>query len=169
MLHPMGMQEPKPKFEYRDRSQIRLGRRSGALIAAIIRLAPSGSCSSRGLFGLRKTVVTGKGRLGGRRHPPRLLAAMWIYGYSCGVGSARALERMQAHEPGLRWLCADDVVNHHTLSDFRSRDSQALDALFTQVLAAHGAGAIGGFEDGGSRRDQDQSGERRGSYHRKRR
>jgi hypothetical protein len=33
---------------------------------------------------------------GRRAVPPRLLAALWIYGYSLGVGSARALERMLA-------------------------------------------------------------------------
>jgi hypothetical protein len=65
-----------------------------------------------------------------------LLAALWIYGYSLGIGSARALERMQAHEPGLRWLCADEAVNHHTLSDFRVRRGEALDALFSQILTA---------------------------------
>jgi transposase len=68
--------------------------------------------------------------------PPQLLAALWIYAYSLGIGSAQALERMQSRERGLRWLCADEPVDHHTLSDFRLRHEEALDALFSQVLAA---------------------------------
>lgn len=42
---------------------------------------------------------------------------------------------MQSHEAGLRWLCADESANHHTLSDFRVRYEEALDGLFSQVLA----------------------------------
>ena len=68
--------------------------------------------------------------------PPQLLISIWLYGYSLGVASARALSRMMDHEPGLRWLSADQEINHHTLSDFRVRHAEALKGLFTQVLAA---------------------------------
>jgi transposase len=68
--------------------------------------------------------------------PPRLLISVWTYGYSIGVASARALSRLMEHEPGLRWLTAAEMVNHHTLSDFRVRHGEALKAVFTQVLAA---------------------------------
>lgn len=169
MLHPMGMQEPKPKFEYRDRSQIRLGPVDlEALIAAdhparaIWELLESMDFSA-----YESTVVTREGQAGRSATPPRLLAAIWIYGYSCGVGSARALERMQAHEPGLRWLCADDVVNHHTLSDFRSRDSQALDALFVQVLAAMEQAQLVDLRTVAHDGTKIRAASGRGSYHRK--
>lgn len=132
------MQDAKPKFEHRDRSQVYLGPVDlEALIGA--------DHAVRGIWELVGTldfsayesqVVTREGQAGRAATPPRLLAAIWIYGYSLGIGSARALERMQHHEPGLRWLCADEVVNHHTLSDFRTADSEALEELFAQVLAA---------------------------------
>jgi len=43
---------------------------------------------------------------------------------------------MQADEPGLRWLCADEAVNHHTLSDFRVRRGEALGVLLSQLSTA---------------------------------
>ena len=67
--------------------------------------------------------------------PPRLLVSVLAYGYTLGTGSARELERMMEHEPGLRWLVAMEKVNHHTLSDFRRQDLEKLKGIFTQVLA----------------------------------
>jgi transposase len=77
-----------------------------------------------------------EGRAGAERIDPRLLISVWVYGLTLGVGSARELERRLEQEPGLRWLCGDEPVNHHTLSDFRVAHSEALDNLFSQVLAA---------------------------------
>lgn len=65
---------------------------------------------------------------------PRLLASIWIYSYSLGVASARAIERMMSYEPGLRWLAGTEVINHHTLSDFRVMDKEGLEGLFAQFL-----------------------------------
>ena len=76
-----------------------------------------------------------EGTVGAPRHSPRLLVSVWIYAYSQGIASARALERMMSHEPGLRWLCADDPINYHTLSDFRSSQREKLNDLFAKVLA----------------------------------
>jgi transposase len=67
--------------------------------------------------------------------PPRLLAAIWLYGYSIGVASARALSRMTAWDPGLRWLTGCTEINAHTLSDFRVDDKERLDGLFTNMVA----------------------------------
>lgn len=66
--------------------------------------------------------------------PARLQASVWIYGYTLAVASARALERMMPHEPGLRWLTADQPINHHTLSDFRVGHKEALESVFAQLL-----------------------------------
>lgn len=66
---------------------------------------------------------------------PRLLASIWIYSYTLGVASARAIERMMAYEPGLRWLAGAEVINHHTLSDFRVIDPEGVEGLLTQFLA----------------------------------
>lgn len=66
---------------------------------------------------------------------PRLLASVWMYAHTLGVGSARAVERMQVYEPGLQWLTAGEIINHHTLSDFRITETKKLERLFSQVLA----------------------------------
>jgi len=78
-----------------------------------------------------KVVEGGQGRSG---HDPRLLAALWIYAYSQGINSARELSRMCSYEPGCQWLTGLEEVNHHTLSDFRTRDKEGQDELFKQVL-----------------------------------
>lgn len=67
---------------------------------------------------------------------PRLLFSVWVYGYSQGIASARALERLMEHEPALRWLCGGQRINHHTLSDFRVSDTEKLEDLIAQLLAA---------------------------------
>jgi hypothetical protein len=41
---------------------------------------------------------------------------------------------MMQHEPGLRWLTADQIVNHHTLADFRVGHKEALDDVLAQFL-----------------------------------
>lgn len=77
-----------------------------------------------------------EGVAGADRTDPRLLISVWVYGLTLGIGSARELERRLAQEPGLRWLCGDEAINHHTLSDFRVEHSGALEKIFSQVLAA---------------------------------
>jgi transposase len=66
---------------------------------------------------------------------PALLVALWLYAITRGVGSARELERLCQDHRGFRWLCGGVTVNHHTLSDFRVGHADALDKLFSQVLA----------------------------------
>ena len=65
---------------------------------------------------------------------PKLLIAVWLYGTSEGVGSARELARLCEQHDAYRWLCGGVRVNHHTLSDFRVEHGAALDELLTQVL-----------------------------------
>jgi len=78
-----------------------------------------------------KVVEGGKGR---SNSDPRLLTALWIYGYSEGVSSARELSRMCSYEPGCQWLAGLSEVSYHTLSDFRKFDKKFLDGIFVQVL-----------------------------------
>lgn len=66
---------------------------------------------------------------------PRLLISIWIYAITLGIHSAREISRQMGCEPGLQWLAGLRVVNHHTLSDFRSRNEPALRRLFEQVIA----------------------------------
>lgn len=68
-------------------------------------------------------------------HSPQVLTSVWIYAFSKGLHSAREIERQMHYEPGLRWLTGLNVVNHHSLSDFRVGNGAALRELFEQVLA----------------------------------
>ena len=66
---------------------------------------------------------------------PRLLISLWIYAYSEKIGSGREIERAcrQLH-PGFGWLTGLTVINHHTLSGFRTAHREALEQLFVEVL-----------------------------------
>lgn len=77
-----------------------------------------------------------QGRAGAGRTDPRLLVSVWVYGLTLGIGAARELARRLSQDPGLRWLCGDEEINAHTLSDFRVAHQAALDGLFSQLLAA---------------------------------
>ena len=76
-----------------------------------------------------KTKQGQKGRAG---WDPRLLVSIWVYAYSEGVSSAREIEREMEYEPGLLWLSALEVVNHHTLPDFRVGQEAPLEKLFAE-------------------------------------
>lgn len=76
-----------------------------------------------------------EGVAGRSAHSPQVLAAVWIYAFSKGLHSAREIERQMHYEPGLRWLTGLKPINHHTLSDFRVGQGEALRELFEQVLA----------------------------------
>jgi transposase len=75
-----------------------------------------------------------EGNVGRSAISPHLLLSIWIYSYSRGVSSARQISREMEHEPGLQWLAGMEVVNHHTLSDFRVAHGSALQNLMEQVL-----------------------------------
>ncbi len=87
------------------------------------------------LDGLDAPLRTRQGLAGRPAWPPRLLVAVWVWALSEGIGSARQIERLSEHHPALLWLCGLEVISHQTLSDFRSSHSEALDQLFTEVLA----------------------------------
>ena len=67
---------------------------------------------------------------------PKLLVALWLYACVRGIGSARELARQCEENVTFRWLCGGVSVNHRRLSDFRTDHGEALDALFTQVIAS---------------------------------
>ena len=65
---------------------------------------------------------------------PQLLISLWIYAYKDGVSSAREIARLCEYHPAYQWLTGLEVVNYHTLADFRIRHKGALDQLFIEVL-----------------------------------
>jgi transposase len=76
-----------------------------------------------------------EGGAGRSAFDPQLLISIWIYAYSRGIASAREISRLCEIDPAFQWLTGLDTINHHTLSDFRVAHREALDELFTQVLA----------------------------------
>jgi hypothetical protein len=48
-----------------------------------------------------------------------LLISIWVYAYSRGIGSAREISRLCEIDPAFQWLTGMNLINHHTLSDFR--------------------------------------------------
>jgi transposase len=79
-------------------------------------------------------VKTREGEAGRPCWEPRLLFSVWVYGYTRGVASARAISRMMSYEPGMRWLAADQEINYHTVADFRVGHEEALKEMFAQFL-----------------------------------
>ena len=66
---------------------------------------------------------------------PKILLCLWLYATSDGVGSAREIERLCGLHDAYRWICGGVSVNYHSLSDFRVAHGDALQELFTQLLA----------------------------------
>lgn len=73
---------------------------------------------------------------------PQLLVSLWVYSYSRGVSSARAIERLCEHDPPYQWLTGMESLSAHTLSDFRVAHADALRDLFVQVLALLSAAGL---------------------------
>jgi transposase len=88
------------------------------------------------LSGFSAGVKAVDGVAGRPAYDPRLLISLWVYAYSQKISSAREVERRCGYDPAFQWLTGMEEVNHHTLSDFRIQHQEALDKLFTQLLAA---------------------------------
>lgn len=91
---------------------------------------------SGGLSAFYEPIKARAGVVGRDATDPRLLFALWLYGCTDGVGSARELARLCADSAPYRWLCGGVTVNHHLLADFRVGFGGALDELFGRVLAS---------------------------------
>jgi transposase len=86
------------------------------------------------LSGYSGEIRAVEGQAGRPAWDPRLLISLWVYGYSEGVGSGRAIEQMCEWDPAYQWLTGARVVNAHTLTDFRVKHEKALKELFVQIL-----------------------------------
>ena len=86
------------------------------------------------LSGFTAEIASVEGEAGRPAYDPQLLISLWIYAYSEGVSSAREVARRCDYHPTYPWLTGCEVVNHHSLSDFRVEHQAALDELFAQVL-----------------------------------
>lgn len=77
---------------------------------------------------------------------PQLLISLWVYAQSQGIGSAREIERRCEWDPAFQWLAGLEVVNYHTLADFRVQRKEELDELFTQLLGVLSAEGLVSLE-----------------------
>lgn len=75
-----------------------------------------------------------EGEAGRSAFDPQLKISLWIYSYSKGISSGREISRLCEYDPAYQWLTGMEIINHHTLSDFRIKHKEALDELFIQVL-----------------------------------
>jgi len=77
-----------------------------------------------------------EGMVGRDATDPGLLISLWLYACIRGIGSARELARRCEESKPFLWLCGGVSVNHRLLSEFRTDHEEALDKLFTQVIAS---------------------------------
>ena len=77
---------------------------------------------------------------------PRLLISLWIYAYSRGIGSAREMSRRLQYDPAFQWLAGLEIINHHTLSDFRVAYEKELTELFANTLGVMSAEGLVSLE-----------------------
>jgi transposase len=75
-----------------------------------------------------------EGEAGRPAWDPQVLISLWIYAYKDGIGSAREIARRCEYHPAYQWLTGMEVVNYHTLADFRIAHQAALDGFFIEVL-----------------------------------
>ena len=94
-----------------------------------------------------RTVKAVEGVAGRDAYDPRLLISLWIYAYSQKIGSAREVARRCEYDPAFQWLTGMEVVNYHTLADFRVEHAEALDKLFAQLLGVLSSEGLIGLEN----------------------
>ena len=82
-----------------------------------------------------QAIESVEGKAGRPSWDPQLMICLWIYAYSQGVSSAREIGRLCQYDPAYQWLTGMQVINYHSLSDFRVQHKEALEELFSQVLA----------------------------------
>jgi len=88
------------------------------------------------LAGFCQPIQAREGVPGRDATDPQLLVSLWLYACVRGIGSARELARQCQENVAFQWLCGGVTVNHRLLSDFRTDHGEALDGLFTQVVAS---------------------------------
>lgn len=83
-----------------------------------------------------KDIKAVEGVAGRECWDPRMMITIWVYAYSEGISSAREISRLLEYHPAFQWISGLNIVNHHSLSDFRIGYGEALTKLFTEVLGA---------------------------------
>jgi len=79
-------------------------------------------------------IAAWEGEAGRPVWDPKVLISLWIYADKDGVSLAREIAGLCQYHPAYQWLTGMEVVNYHTLADFRVDHQQALDQLFIEIL-----------------------------------
>jgi transposase len=79
-------------------------------------------------------VLQAKDHRGERPYSPRMMTALWLYGYAVGVTSSRKIERATYEDVAFRVLSAEAHPHFTSVNEFRATHRQALGNLFHQVL-----------------------------------
>jgi transposase len=79
-------------------------------------------------------VLQGKDHRGERPFSPRMMTALWLYGYAVGVTSSRKLAKATLEDVAFRVLAAGESPHFTSLNEFRAKHRQALANLFHQIL-----------------------------------
>ncbi len=98
------------------------------------------------LSGYEQPIEAVEGVAGRPVWDPRLLISLWIYAYSRGMGSAREIHRRLDYDPAFQWLAGLEVINNHTLSDFRVAYDHPMTELFVNSLGVMSAEGLVSLE-----------------------
>lgn len=79
-----------------------------------------------------KCIEGNAGRPGKDRE---IIFALWLYALTEGIASGRHIAKLLQRDDIYRWIAGGVNVNHHSLSDFRSKNKEKIDNLFIQCLA----------------------------------
>jgi transposase len=88
---------------------------------------------------------------------PRMMTALLLYAYCCGIYSSRRIAKACRERVDFMSIVAFDPPDFRTISDFRKRHLKALSALFVQVLKLMREGWPREARSCRARRHQDQS------------
>ena len=80
-------------------------------------------------------VTSVRGEAGRPQSSPRMMLTLWFFAISEGVSSARRIATLATRDAAYRWIVGDLHVSHDALSAFRREHREALDELFTDVIA----------------------------------
>lgn len=78
-------------------------------------------------------VIEGCG--GPRSADPKILLSLWLYSMLEGIASARHIARLCKEHHAFIWLCGGVSINYHTLSDYRSKNSEGFLKLLQESIA----------------------------------
>ncbi len=74
---------------------------------------------------------TGSGKA---QYHPRMMLALLVYCYACGIFSSRKIEQASWRNVSVRFITADTHPDHDTIAKFRRDNGDAFQVAFGQIL-----------------------------------